>query len=200
MAHFLEVEDVLKILAEARKHSVVAWLMVALAFIYGLRAHEIVGGSITYKQKKTRQKVTKRYPGLRPSNVVGTVLTIKRLKKSNAVEAELLEHQNPLLNVRQAMFDLCLKTRPNQTLFPVTARTFQRWVKQFGEAAGLPKVVCHPHTMKASVIDYLRETMPLEELMLFSGHKNLNSLRSYVNPKKSVAAGKVRSALGAISV
>lgn len=195
MAHFLEVDEVLKLLAEATRHSVAGWLMAALAFIYGLRAHEIVGGSITYKLKKTGKKVTKHYPGLRSSNVVGNVLTIRRLKKSNPVEAELLEHKNPLLNVRQAMIDKCLKTPPNQRLFPVTARTFQRWIKRFGEAAGLPKAACHPHTMKASVIDYLRESMPLEELVLFSGHRNLNSLRSYVNPKKSVAAGKVRVAL-----
>ncbi len=200
MAHFLEVEDVLKLLAEARKHSEAGWLMAALAFLYGLRAHEVVGGAIAWKSKKTGEKHTATFPGLRPSNVIGTTLKIKRLKKSNPVEAELLEHENPLLNVRQAMFDLCLKTPQNQKLFPVTARTFQRWIKQFGEAAGLPAAACHPHTMKASVIDYLRETMPLEELMLFSGHKNLNSLRSYVNPKKSVAAGKVRSAFESISV
>lgn len=200
MPHFLEIGDVLKLLAEAKKESERGWLMAALAFIYGLRAHEVVGGEIAWKSKKTGEKYSARFPGLKPANVVGATLKIKRLKGSNPVEAELIEHENPLLNVRQAMFDLCARTGSNQRLFPVTARTFQRWMHRWGAAAGLPEIACHPHTMKSSVIDYLRPNLPLEELQVFSGHKNLNSLRSYMNPKKSVVAGKVRAALASIPV
>jgi integrase len=200
MAHFLEMDEVLRLLAEARKHSVKAWLMCALAFVYQMRAHEIVGGSATWKNKKTGEKRRVHYPGLKPANIVGKSLLVKRLKGSNPVDAELLEHENPLLNIRKPLFDLCAQTPGNQRLFPVTARTFQRWIKQFGEAAGLPKQACHPHTMKSSSIDYLREKMPLEELQLVSGHKNLNSLRSYMNPRKSVAAKKAREAFKALAV
>ncbi len=190
----------MKLLAEAHKHSVEAWLMCYIAFRYHMRAHEIVGGWCSWKHKKTKEIRRVHYPGMKPGNVVGNRLQVKRLKGSYPLDGELEEHENPLLNVRQAMFDLCAKTPNNQRLFPVTARTFQRWIKQFGVAAGLPARACHPHTMKGSGIDYLRETMPLEELQLETGHKNLNSLRAYMNPKKSVAAKKAREAFRAIAV
>ena len=199
MAHFLEPDEVLRLLAEARKHSVEAWLMCYLAFRYHMRAHEVVGGWCSWKNKKTKEKKRVNYPGLKPANVVGDRLQVNRLKGSNRIDSELEEHENPLLNVRQAMFDLCRKTPENSKLFPVTARTFQRWIKQFGVAAGLPARACHPHTMKSSGIDYLREIMPLEELQLETGHKNLNSLRSYINPKKSVAAKKARAAFRSLA-
>jgi integrase len=200
LPHFLEVDEVLKLLAKAKEHSVEAWLMCYLAFRFHMRAHEVCGGWCSWKNKKTGKKTRVHYPGITAANIVGNRFQVKRLKGSNAIDGELEEHDNPLLNVRQAMFDLCKKTPVNQKLFPVTARTFQRWIKQFGIAAGLPARACHPHTMKSSGIDYLREKMPLEELQIETGHKNLNSLKPYMNPKKSVAAQKARAAFASISV
>jgi hypothetical protein len=196
VAHFLEPNEVEKLLVEAEKHSVEAWLMCYLAYRFHMRAHEVVGGSITYKRKKTGVKVTLHYKGLTAANVVGDRLQVNRLKKSNPIDGDLSEHEK----VRQAMFDLCARTPENQRLFPWTARTFQRWIKQFGVAAGLPARACHPHTMKSSGIDYLSDKMPLPELQLESGHKNLNSLRPYLNPKKSASAQKARAAFQSLSV
>ena len=200
MAHFLDVVDVLKLLAEAKKESEMDWLMMYLAFRFALRAHEVVGGRQTWKNKKTKETVVAHYPGLRASNVIGTKLVLKRLKNSNPVEDELEEHENPLLNGRKALLELCEKTPPNQRLFPMSARTFQRRIHLYGERAGLPKLFCHPHTLKSSVIDHLRSNLSLEELQIFSGHKSLNSLRVYMNPKKSAVDEKVRRVLGAIAV
>jgi integrase len=200
MAHFLEVSDVLKLLAEAKKESESDWLMIYLAFRFALRAHEVVGGRQTWKNKKTGEKVAATYSGLRASNVIGTKLVVKRLKNSNPVEDELDEHQNPLLNGRKALLELCRSTPPNQRLFPMTARTFQRRMHMYGERAGLPKLFCHPHTLKSSVIDHLRSNLSLEELQIFSGHKSLNSLSVYMNPKKSVVDAKVGRALASIGV
>ena len=199
MAHFLETDEVLKLLAQARNHSIEAWLMCYLAFRYHMRAHEIVGGWVSWKNKKTNEKKRVYYPGLTSANVVGNRLQVKRLKGSNPVDQEIEQHENPVLNARQSLFDLCARRPRNQKLFPVSARTFQRWVKQFGVAAGLPARACHPHTMKSSGIDYLREKMPLEELQIETGHKNLNSLKSYMNPKKSVSAQKARAAFQSLA-
>lgn len=200
MPHFLDPDEILKLLAEARKHSIEAWLMCYVAFRFHMRAHEVVGGWCSWKNKKTGKKTRVHYPGLTRANVVGNRFQVRRLKGSYPVDGELEEHENPLLNVRQAMFGLCARTPEKQRLFSVTARTFQRWIKGFGVAAGLPAAACHPHTMKSSGIDYLRETMPLEELQLETGHKNLNSLRSYMNPKKSVAARKARTAFASLGI
>jgi integrase len=178
--HVLEIEQILALLAAAKKHSDRAWLLTAVTFIHALRASEAVG--------------------LKPSNIVGEKLVVQRKKNSNAVEDDLLTHANPLLNERDALFDLCRNTRGNQKLFPITTRTFQRWVHRFGDEAGLPELYCHPHTLKHSILDYLREKMPLEELQDRSGHKSLDSLRVYLHPKKAVVDQKIREALGSIAV
>lgn len=170
----------LKLLAAAKEESESDWLLILVAFLHALRASEAVG--------------------LRPSNVIGEKLKVKRRKGSNPVEDDLLVHENPLLNERQALLDLCLKTPGNQRLFPISTRTFQRWMHYYGEKAGLPELYSHPHTLKHSILSYLREHMDLDELQDRSGHKSLDSLRVYLNPKKAVTDKLVSTALSAISV
>ncbi len=200
MPHSFEIEGILALLKAAKERNELDWLMICIAFLHALRAHEVVGGSVTWKNKKTQEKKTAHYPGLSPANVIGTKLVVKRLKNSNPVEDELVEHGNPLLDERQALLDLCLKTAPNQKLFPISARTFQRKMHLYGEIAGLPELYCHPHTLKHSVLTHLLETMDLKEIQDRSGHKSLDSLSIYLHPKKAVIDGKVRAALGAIAV
>ena len=189
---------VLALLKVAKERDERDWLMIVVPFLHALRAHEVVGGSVTWKNKKTNKKKTAVYPGLRASNVIGTKLVLKRLKNSNPVEDELVEHQNPLLNERQALIDLCRITGPNQKLFPISARTFQRKMHFYGSLAGLPELHCHPHTLKHSVLTHLLETMDLKEIQDRSGHKSLDSLSIYLHPKKAVVDGKVLAALSGI--
>lgn len=178
MPHVLEIEQILKLLTEAKKDGERPWLLCAVAFIHALRASEAVG--------------------IKPSHLSSGKLVIARKKKSNPVNDELLVSENPLLNERQALLELVEKTPRNQRLFPITTRTFQRWVHRYGERAGLPELFCHPHTLKHSILDYLRESMGLEELQDRSGHKSLDSLRCYLHPKKAVTDGLVRNALQGI--
>jgi integrase len=178
MPHVFEIEQILKLLAGARKESQRDWLLICVAFVHALRASEAVG--------------------MKASNIVGTKLVLKRLKKSKPVEDELLVHRNPLLNERQAMFDLCRNTPRNQRLFPISARTFQRRMHTYGEAAGLPELYCHPHTLKHSVLTYLAQTMDVEQLQDRSGHVDLGSLGIYLHPKKAVTERLVSDAFASI--
>jgi integrase len=178
--HVFEIEQMLKLLGVAKAESEQDWLLILVAFLHALRASEAVG--------------------LKASNVIGTKLKVKRKKGSLPVEDELFEHENPLLNERQAMIEMCLKTPANQRLFPISARTFQRRMHHYGERAKLPELYCHPHTLKHSILSYLREHMGLDELQDRSGHKSLDSLRVYLNPKKAVTDKLVDTALRAISV
>lgn len=175
MPHVFEIEQILKLLAAAKSDSEMYWLLILVTFLHALRASEAVG--------------------LTPSNIIGEKLVVKRLKNSNPVEDELVEHANPLLNEKKALFDLCRRTARNQRLFPISSRTFQRRMHKYGELAGLPELYSHPHTLKHSILDYLRANLPLEELQDRSGHKSLDSLRIYLHPKKAVVDAKVRSAL-----
>ena len=178
MPHHFEIEQILKLLGEARKESERDWLLLCVTFVHALRASEAVA--------------------LTASNVVGTKLVVKRLKKSRPVEDELLVHKNPLLNERRALLDLCRNTRPNQKLFPMSSRTFQRRMHTYGEAAGLPELYCHPHTLKHSVLTYLAQTMDVEQLQDRSGHVELGSLGIYLHPKKAVTERLVSEAFAAI--
>jgi site-specific recombinase XerD len=178
MPHAFEIDEILKLLAEAKKHSQRDWLMICVTFVHALRASETVG--------------------LKASNVIGNKLKLKRLKKSRPVEDDLLVHRNPLLNERQAMIDLCRNTPRNQRLFPICSRTFQRRMHTYGEAAGLPELYCHPHTLKHSVLTYLAETMDVEQLQDRSGHVELGSLGIYLHPKKAVTEKLVNDAFASI--
>jgi integrase len=180
MPHQFEIDEMLKLLEVAKARNQRDWLLICVTFIHALRASEAVG--------------------LKPSNVVGDKLKVKRLKNSNPVEDDLLEHTNPLLNERQAMIELALNTRPNQRLFPISSRTFQRRMHKYGELAGLTELYCHPHTLKHSILTYLRDTMDLDELQDRSGHKSLDSLRVYLNPKKVVTDRLVSDAFASIGV
>ena len=178
MPHHFEIEQILKLLGEARKDSERDWLLLCVTFVHALRASEAVA--------------------LTAANVVGTKLVVKRLKKSRPVEDELLAHKNPLLNERRALLDLCRNTRPNQRLFPMSSRTFQRRMHTYGEAAGLPELYCHPHTLKHSVLTYLAQTMDVEQLQDRSGHVELGSLGIYLHHKKAVTERLVSEAFAAI--
>lgn len=175
MPHQFEIDQVLKLLAEARRHSERDWLLICVTFVHALRASEAVG--------------------LTADNIVGKKLKVKRLKGSRPVEDDLLEHENPLLNEAPALFALCRSTRGKQRLFPISSRTFQRRMHTYGEAAGLPELYCHPHTLKHSILSYLSDRMPLDKLQDRSGHVELGSLGIYLHPKKAVTDRLVSDAL-----
>lgn len=200
MPHVFEIEGILNLLAAAKKRDEQDWLMICVAFLHALRASEVTGGWTWHTDKKTKQITKTKSPGLMPSNVIGTMLKVKRRKNSNPVEDELVEHANPLLNERQALIDLCRRTSPNQRLFSISARTFQRRMHLYGEAAGLPKLYCHPHTLKHSVLTHLLKTMDLKEIQGRSGHKSLDSLSIYLHPKKAVVDAKVRDSFSRVAV
>jgi integrase len=178
--HQFEIEQVLKLLEEARRHSERDWLLICMTFLHALRASEAVA--------------------VTADNIVGTKLKLLRLKGSRPVEDELVEHSNALLNERQALLALCRSTPRKQRLFPISSRTFQRRMHTYGEAAGLPELYCHPHTLKHSILSYLSDCMPLDKLQDRSGHVELGSLGVYLHPKKAVTERLVSDALASIGV
>src|SRR5882672_1635380 len=130
MPHCLPFSDVLKLLCEAKKDSEFWWLLLAMIFIYGLRVGEITGRKTQRTNRKTKEITVGEHKGLRPADIVGIRLKLPRLKGSYRCEDELLVHEYPVLNVRQAMLDLCAKTDRNQRLFPVSVRTIRRRIRE----------------------------------------------------------------------
>src|ERR1039458_6146314 len=170
-------DEVLQVLAVAREECSADRLLLALTVIYALRREEAVS--------------------LKADNLDGEYLILKRGKGSKPVKRKLLVHENPLLNVRDELLETARKTLFNQRLFPMSARTFQRRVHYYGEKAGLPKFLCHPHTLRHSIIQHLRDNgMELEEIQEISGHVSLDSLRRYLHPTPAVIESKFALALG----
>lgn len=178
-----------------KEESETDWLMAVVAFNHVLRPREVVGGPCQRTDRKTKEITRFEHPGLTPKAIVGNRLHLKRTKGSKPVDDELVESKNPLLNERQALIDLCLKTPRNQKFFPMTVRTFQRRMNYYGKKAGLPEKWSHPHTLKHSIIDYLRQSLRLEELQDRSGHVSLDSLKIYMHPKKADTDRLVHTAL-----
>jgi len=169
------IEEILRLLAAAKAEDEGDWLLIATTFLHALRASEAVG--------------------IKGDNIVGDYLVLRRGKHSKPVRRLLVEHANPLLNERQAMFDCARRTPRNQRLFPMTTRTFQRKMHRYGKAAGLADLLCHPHALKHSILSHLVETMSLREVQEISGHKSLGSLGIYLHPKAAQVEAKFRAAL-----
>ena len=170
------IDQVLELLACARARSERDWLLICVTFLHALRASEAVG--------------------LKRNNITGDYLVVRRGKGSKPVRQLLVEHRNPLLNERQALFDLAAQTPWNQTLFKMSARTFQRRMHHYGKLAGLPDLYSHPHTLKHSILSHLSISMGLRELQEISGHKSLGSLGVYLHPKPAEVQAKFQAAIG----
>lgn len=170
------IDEVLQLLQCAWDRHRKDWLLLCTTFLHALRAHEVVG--------------------LTADNIVGDYLVVTRGKRSKPERAQLIEHENPLLNERPAMIDLAQKTAWNQRLFPISTRTFQRRVHRYGELAGLSKVLSHPHTLKASILSHLDANgLSTREIMDISGHRSLRSLSHYLHSNPTVSRAKYRRAL-----
>lgn len=181
MPHKLSIEQILRLLAAAKEQDHLHWLAMAVGFIHGLRASEVVA--------------------ITPSCVADGKLVMPRKKKSNDVCDELVEHANPLISERQALIELAANTRFNQRLFPIVTRTFQRWVHEAGDAAGLPNLLCHPHTLKHSILHFLRRNgMDLDQLQPRSGHKSVDSLNIYSGFEREETEHLVKAAFDRIPV
>lgn len=175
MAHKLNIEQILRLLQAATTLGELQWLSMAVAFNHGLRAGEVVV--------------------IRPSCLTDGKLVMKREKHSNEVCDDLVEHPNPLISEREALFALASKTRDNQRLFPITTRTFQRWVHRAGDVAGLPGLLCHPHTLKHSILQFLRRNgLDTDQLQPRSGHKSVDSLDIYSGFTREETEPLVRAA------
>src|ERR1700730_5892159 len=81
---YLKTNEIVKVLAEAKKHGNRTHLMFLLGFSLGLRVSEIAG--------------------IKMSNIVGNRISVTRAKGSDPVEdRELVSHDNPLLDEKRAL-------------------------------------------------------------------------------------------------
>jgi integrase len=174
----LSKTELLAVLAAARASIERDFLMILVAYCHGLRASEVIA-------------ITR-------DNIVDGCLEVQRLKGSRRTSQPLIEHENPLLNERQAMFEYLLNSYPNQRLFPVCRRTFYRIVNTHAAAAGLPKHKRHPHMLKHTIgTEIYQKTKDLALLQTHLGHMESSSSLIYAKRDADAAAAvEVQALLG----
>lgn len=171
----LSKDQLLALLAAAKKARERDWLMILVAFWHGLRATEVV----SFHKDAIRDGF----------------ITVQRLKGSNKTVQPLVEHENPLLNERQALIDYAAKSNENEPVFNISRVHFWRLVQRHGKAAGIPKHKCHPHAMKHSIALQTIDSAGIHNVRQHLGHKSLSSTGEYLRVSDDDAAAAVRKAL-----
>jgi integrase/recombinase XerD len=149
--------------------------MILVAFWHGLRASEVVG--------------------LTADNFHDGFLTIQRLKGSNRTTQALVQDQNPLLNERGPLLYYAGRAHSNQKLFPISRQHFFYLVRKYGESAGIPKHLCHPHILKHSIAMQTIESAGIENVRQYLGHKSISSTGAYLKVDDEQASASVQRAL-----
>jgi integrase/recombinase XerD len=188
----LTPEELIRLLAVARERRLRDWVMILLAYVFGMRASEIVG--------------------LRVRDVQDGLVIVRRGKGSEATCHAQESHENPLLDVREAI-GLWLtemgargpkggrrrnsKMQPssrnvafpqNQLLFPVSRQQFWRIVRAHAIDAGIPAGLPYrnkrkAHALKHSIARHLtQDGMPPRDLMEYLGWKKLETAAIYTLP------------------
>ena len=151
------------------------WLMILVAYLHALRAGEVT----TFQ----------------PSAVQDGYLTIAREKGSFKTVQPLLTNTDPLLDERDALIELALNSPFDQPVFKVSTVHFWRLMQRYGEAAGLPKHLRHPHVLKHSICSHLIPVIGIEMVREWAGHKNISSTGFYLRRSAEEVASAVNSAL-----
>jgi integrase len=156
------------LLEQARLVSERDWLMLVTTFNHGLRASETIH--------------------LDASNIQGDYLVVQRKKGSEKTTQPLMDNERAALQA--------LATVPGK-FFPISKRTFERRMRTYGKAAGIPEVKSHPHILKHSCgrLAYLGG-MGIPEIQCWLGHKSGSNTLKYMAATEEEAAMAFAAAVG----
>lgn len=172
----LTKEELLSLLAAARAVSERDFLMILVAYCHGLRASEVVG--------------------IRRHDIEDGFLDVKRLKGSRHTNQPLIESDNPLLNERLALLEFVSEMYPNQPIFKVCRRQFQRIVERHATTAGLPVRKRHPHVLKHTIAtEIYQKSKDLTLVQAHLGHVSGSSSMKYTERDPELAAIEVQALL-----
>lgn len=172
----LSREQLKALLTVAHAHRERDWLMLLVAYSHGLRVSEVIGLS--------RDSISDGY------------LTVERLKGSLKTIQPLISSAHPLLNEREPLIEYAANAPYFQPLFKMSAVQVWRLMQRYGEQAGLPTHLRHPHVLKHSCCAHLIETQPISVVREWVGHKSIASTGFYLRMSADEVARRVQGVLG----
>lgn len=152
--------------------------MILVAYNHGLRASEVVS--------------------ILAGDVQDGVLTVRRLKGSFKTSQPLISHADPLFDEASALSELARNQSPIQRLFPRTRQRFWQIFQELAEAAGIPKRLAHPHTLKHTVARKILPVIGIDKTRQYLGHRSISSTGEYLKTTDEQAAEDAKRALGAV--
>jgi integrase len=157
-----------QLLEAARSECELDHLMLLITFQHGLRVSETLS--------------------LTKANLVGGYLIVERGKGSRRCEHPLLPNE-----VEQ----LAKLAHKNGRLFPISRVTFWRRMQSYGEKAGIPATLCHPHALKHTCgrLGFLGG-MTVPDLVEYLGHVNPANSLIYAKSDIATASAAFAAAVG----
>ena len=185
--NILTPQEMLDLLKAARQHSTRDWVMILLAYRYGLRASEVCGIKLADLDLK-----------------VGSI-SIKRLKGSLHTVQPLYQHRGqPLLDEAAAVRAWLRKRVADGSDYLFTSQKggrlsriqFFRNFQKIAEEAGLSAEKRHPHVLKHSLASHLvAGNANLALIRQALGHRSINSTMAYIGTSDAQAAEALQKAL-----
>ena len=171
----LTKEQLLALLRAAKQKSERDWLLFATCYLHGLRISE--GLALT------------------PQQVRDGFLSVQRLKGSFKTTQPLVEHPEPLLNEKPAIERAIAGLAPDAKIFPRIDRV-QAWrlMKRYGQQAGLPDHLLHPHALKHTA-GMATISKGIEFTRQYLGHKSISSTGAYLRVSDQAASAAVQGCL-----
>jgi integrase/recombinase XerD len=170
----LSRDELLRLLAEAKKGRERDWLLMLVTYWHGLRASEAINLTV--------------------ANFSGGFITIQRLKGSKRTTQPLMSHSNPLLDERVALPEFLgrqIEKDPGGRIFSISRVQYFRLIRLYGKRAGVPIHKLHPHVLKHSIaMDMIRDA-GIENTRQYLGHKSGASTMEYLKASDEEASAAI---------
>ena len=120
---------------------------------------------------------------LDPTNILSGHLQVQRLKKSRKTTQPLLDDEKELLTM-------------SGRFFPMSRMTAWRRMQHYGEKAGIPKHLLHPHILKHTCgrLGY-KGGMGIPEIVAYLGHVNPGNSLKYMEADEAEACSAFAAAV-----
>jgi integrase len=171
----LTKEQLLAVLAEAKKESTRDWLAILLGYTHGLRIAEVCA--------------------LTPQNFANGYITVRRLKGSLKTTQPLVTHTNELLNERPAIETWLKQFTTRQRIFGIQRSMLGKLFERYARLAGVPKHHRHFHVLKHSIAMHAIREAGIEGVRQYLGHKSISSTGVYLKVDDAQASAAVQGAL-----